>query len=102
MKCFYVVRASVPQSIEREWSAWMRDAHIPKLTALPWFNGAQFCKNESADNSFSMYIILYESVSREALAEYLQSDICRTLRMESNELYGNSVTLSREIWHEQE
>lgn len=102
MKCQYIVRASVPQNIESEWKTWMREVHIPKLTALPWFNGAQFYKNESADNSFSVYIILYEAKSRNDLAAYLASKECRALRAENDERYGGKVTLTREIWHEQE
>ena len=95
----YCVTATLDQSIETEWLAWMRDHHIQDLLDTGHFTDAQIrrvLEPEAAPGKVT-YCIEYHAPTLEALRTYQATD-ATALKQDHLDRFGDQMRASRTVY----
>lgn len=93
----YNVTINIETAIEKEWLAWMQEAHIPEMLATGKFTKALMTKVLMEEEmGGTTYSVQYTSPSKETLQAYYEQD-AETLRAQSNKFAGQFVTFRTEL-----
>lgn len=93
----YNVTTQVDHRITSEWLHWMRQEHIPEMTATGCFTGAtilQLIEVDSTDGH--TYAVQYRAESKALYNRYIR-EFADVLRRKSIERWGNQVIAFRSV-----
>lgn len=91
----YSVTVSIDRDIEKDWSAWMRDVHIPDVMATGYFEKYEMhrtLEDEAGDRA--TYIIRYYCSSLQRYRDY-QLKTAPRLQQDHAERYKGRFEASR-------
>ncbi len=97
MSYIYNVTVSVSEAIEKEWSSWMKEVHIPEVLNTGCFSNARMMKlvegNQGPDPTFA---IQYEYESTDQLEKY-RNQFAEKLQNHHTERYEGQFAAFRTV-----
>ncbi len=95
----YNVTTKVSQAIADDWLHWLKDEHIPAITATGYFTHATILRLlEIDDTEGPTFAVQYFAKNQEDYDQYLQ-EFADTLRNDAFKKWGNQFISFRSLMH---
>ncbi len=93
----YQVFCEVPTEEAAEWSAWMRDVHIPDVMRTQYFLSAQFCAEAVETPSATRRFATVYTVQSMEQYEMYRREAAPALQAHFRERYADRVQCERHV-----